>query len=655
MAIKFGQWEVIDDTIKDGKVLCKCSCGVERYVNYTNLKLGLSSNCGHVRYNRQKLEGMQFGEWSVIEYVGNSKYLCRCSCGKEKEIRRYDLVNEVTKSCGHIHKELVNQQINDWYVIKYVGNSRYLCRCSCGVEKEVSGYSLKMGTSKSCGHSNKSRFTDYSGQTICGMYIIKYDSSKQKWMYKCSCGEIDYEATYNIKRNILKCKHKVKNRHIDLTSKHFGEWEVIKYVGNSMWECRCSCGIIKDINTYSLTHGESKSCGHLNKKFIDISNLRFGKLTAVKYNATYWTCKCDCGNIVDVLSVNLRNGSTTSCGCRKLLFTKYELTQIIDDYTENNKDKPFIFDLAALCNVGENAIRRYIKMYELHDKINKQYKSRYEKQIIDIVGKALTNDRTVLKQQELDIYIPSKKLAIEFNGDYWHSEIYKECDYHQQKTIDCAKKGIQLIHIFEYEWLDKRKKDILTKYLHSKIYKDNIVLGARNTSIKEISNKEARDFLNNNHLMGEYNSKINIALYYNNEIVSILSIIEPRFNNREYQYEISRYCTKLGYSITGGIEKLYKYFINKYNPSSVVTYTDISKFTGNCYSKIGFNVTKVPITKPGYIWIKPGYNSTISRYSITKEFKDKYCEYGNSEDEIMYNMGYVKIYNSGNLKMEWRQ
>lgn len=65
------------------------------------------------------------------------------------------------------------------------------------------------------------------------------------------------------------------------------------------------------------------------------------------------------------------------------------------------------------------------------------------------------NDRTTLEGKELDIWIPDLNIAIEFNGNYWHSELFKSENYHQQKTIKCREKGIRLIHIFEHEFTNK--------------------------------------------------------------------------------------------------------------------------------------------------------------------------------------------------------
>lgn len=99
-----------------------------------------------------------------------------------------------------------------------------------------------------------------------------------------------------------------------------------------------------------------------------------------------------------------------------------------------------------------------------------------EKESTDYIKSIYNNniiikDRTVIKPYELNIYIPEKRLAIEFNGNYWHSTEQKDYMYHQNKTIACAKQGIRLIHIFEYEWVNNKYK---IKAFLNNIMSDNI-------------------------------------------------------------------------------------------------------------------------------------------------------------------------------------
>lgn len=94
--------------------------------------------------------------------------------------------------------------------------------------------------------------------------------------------------------------------------------------------------------------------------------------------------------------------------------------------------------------------------------------SRSEKEIVDYIssiynGKIIENDRRLLYPKELDIYLPELKLAIEFDGDYYHGassreyfqEMKKVATYKQTK---CYKLGIHLITIKECEFLKDKEK-----------------------------------------------------------------------------------------------------------------------------------------------------------------------------------------------------
>ena len=84
-----------------------------------------------------------------------------------------------------------------------------------------------------------------------------------------------------------------------------------------------------------------------------------------------------------------------------------------------------------------------------------------EKELSDFVKslgvEIIENDRTIISPKELDIYIPSKKLAIEFDGLYYHSELFVNKNYHLDKTNECNKKGIDLIHVYEDDWVEHKE------------------------------------------------------------------------------------------------------------------------------------------------------------------------------------------------------
>ena len=480
----------------------------------------------------------------------------------------------------------------------------------------------------------------------------------------------------------------MSNKKIDLTGQQFNEWKVLSHIGGQYWKCKCSCGTIQNKTSYALRYNKSKSCGH--SKSIDLTNKVFGELTVIKYVGDgLWECRCSCKNTIVVSGQNLRNGITHKCkkcrydNQRTNMINKYGdfSTHKIDNPREkwqieilNNKEKfkewlqsfgykPFIYEVATKLNTSKSSILKTLHKYELEEytSLGKEliHSSNVENDIYNYICslgefKIIKNDKKLIYPKEIDIYIPEKKLAIEVNGNYWHSNIYKDKYYHQQKTIDCAKQGIHLIHIFEYEWLSK-KQPKLKELLKSILCGTQSIYG-RDTYIKEISNSEAIDFEDKYHLQLGVNAAINLALFYKNDMIAVFTFGTPRYNST-HQYELIRACYKSDISVIGGSEKLFKYFINKYKPKSIITYCDISKFTGGMYTRLGFKpIQPNPITEPNYVWLNTEDNSILSRY---KTQKHKLITQGlgtqdQTENEIMESLGYLKIYDSGNLKMEWK-
>ncbi|MDA3779279.1 MAG: hypothetical protein PF487_03455, partial [Bacteroidales bacterium] len=119
-----------------------------------------------------------------------------------------------------------------------------------------------------------------------------------------------------------------------------------------------------------------------------------------------------------------------------------------------------------------------------------------------------------IENKEIDIYLPDYKLGIEFDGLYWHSDLFKEKNYHLNKTIECEKQDIHLLHVFEDEWI--YKKEIVKSIIKSKLGIIENKIFARKCIIKEISdNNSIRNFLNINHLQSFVGSSVKIGLFYN--------------------------------------------------------------------------------------------------------------------------------------------
>ena len=250
----------------------------------------------------------------------------------------------------------------------------------------------------------------------------------------------------------------------------------------------------------------------------------------------------------------------------------------------------------------------------------------------------------MIKPLEIDIYLPEYNLAIEYNGSYWHSSKLKDKFYHLNKTKLCRDKEIDLIHIFEYEWTDFRKQCIIKDIILNKIGRSKTIY-ARKCIIKEVSIKDKNNFLEDNHLKGKDKSKIKLGLYYNDELVQIVTFGKPRFN-KKYDWELIRSCTLSGYHVIGGFSKLIKFF-SKNNSINVISYCDLAKFNGNGYLKTGFK--HINNSDPNYVWIK--CTDILSRYKTMKHKLNLILSNFNSdltEDENMSINGWLKVYDCGN-------
>lgn len=263
--------------------------------------------------------------------------------------------------------------------------------------------------------------------------------------------------------------------------------------------------------------------------------------------------------------------------------------------------------------------------------------SRSEREIRDFVsslyeGPLVFNDRTLCYPFEVDIYIPDKKLAIEFNGNYWHSSLLKPQDYHKNKSLECEKKGIRLIHIYEWEWTYCRDKiESLLKIALGKGYSK---IGARECEVKKITNREALPFNESNHLQGHRNALVTYGLFYRGELVQLMSFS----HNRKYEWEIIRGCPGSNNQVIGGVSKLFKRFVKDYDPSEVFSYCDFNKFDGKSYEALGMEL--LGYTVPDKFYINT-YGYRVNRNPQKREDLENTSKY--------------TIYGSGSKKYLWKK
>lgn len=588
--------------------------------------------------------------------------------------------------------DLTGQTFGDWEVVSYNGNSYWNCKCThCGQERVILGYKLKNSTPK-CDCTHERELIIPIGTVIDDVTVIGVTGT-QDYDCKCKCGRIVHLKKYDLthgRRTI--CGHVDKK---DLTGKKFGEWTVLRHSYDRMWTCQCSCGTIRDVQDYSLTHGKSLSCGH---------PIKDGNKVEVGEHINHWTvlenlgygkfrCRCDCGNESIVNVSSLRYGYSKSCGCangqlrKDSMLSKYgevtaskiknkrEVWQIdavstkenfkayIEALTSEIDGKPTTACLMQRLGVNRAAILKAIHKFGLEDIVEfDPVGSAAEDEIKEFIGKIykgeiITHFRGIqsLDGYEVDIYIPDKKLAIEFNGDYWHSSIFKGPNYHLDKTLKCAKAGIRLIHIFQYEWEDAGKKQKIKDIIASALGLTTRIY-ARHTVVREIDNQEAVDFCNKYHLQSGINSKISLGMFYKNQLIGVMTFGGLRYSNTD-EIEMYRLAFKSGITVVGGASKLFKYFINNYKYDDITSYCNISKFTGSSYIKLGFETAPNMLSKPSYVWKHSYKNKVLSRYQTQKQslIANGLGRPEQTEDEIMDGLGYLKIYDCGNLKLIWRR
>jgi hypothetical protein len=288
--------------------------------------------------------------------------------------------------------------------------------------------------------------------------------------------------------------------------------------------------------------------------------------------------------------------------------------------------------------------------------------SNAEKEISDYIKELIGNDkvvensRAIINGLELDIYIPHKNIAIEYDGLYWHGEKGggKDKNYHLNKTKLCNEKGIKLIHIFEDEWMYKKDivknklKYILCENTEKPIY-------ARKCIIKEIN--DCSDFLNKNHIQGNCPASIKLGAFYKEELVGVITFGKRRVamgkkSSMDGEYELLRFATSK--KVTGIASKLLQYFIKNYIPTKIVTYADKRYSVGNLYEKIGFK--KINESAPNYWYFKDGGTELWHRFNFRKDTLSKKLsnfDANLSEWENMKNNGYDRIWDCGNIVYEW--
>jgi len=307
------------------------------------------------------------------------------------------------------------------------------------------------------------------------------------------------------------------------------------------------------------------------------------------------------------------------------------------------------------------------RQYFTNSKLNKEicptcyprsyYRSQKEIELYEYVCSicpdAISNNRNILGSSEIDIFVPSKNIAIEFNGLYWHSEQVLE-QYGHNKTKDnekrkaCNNLNIRYIGIMEDEW--DLKKDLVKSRLANILTNSSRRIFARNCEVEEISSKVASSFCEANHLQGKGRSNIRLGLFHNDTLVSVMTFSKNNISRKIKDWELNRFCSLPNYIVIGGASKLFKRFIEIADPDTVISYADLRWSEGKIYDILGFKFERE--TAPNYWYFISNNSKRIHRYSLRKTRND---DPNKTEKQLRNEQGYLRIWDCGSSKWVWKR
>jgi hypothetical protein len=302
--------------------------------------------------------------------------------------------------------------------------------------------------------------------------------------------------------------------------------------------------------------------------------------------------------------------------------------------------------------------------------------SKAEKEISDYIKSLIGEDNVVdnikailPNNKELDIYVPSKKIAIEYNGLHWHSdyilnkklskegneftdeekrELAKELrNSLNDKTNQCKKLGIRLIHIFEDEYIE-HKDIVLAKLKHIFGCDSELsTIGARKCKVMPIRKFKAEEFLNKYHIQGFSNATLYLGAFYKDKLVAVMTFL----NEGNDKWNLLRFATDVSLKLPGIASKMFKYFKVSNDYTIIKSFLDRRWNTeGNTmYERLGFKVDKIEAPDYYYVKDKKRYHKfSFRKQKLLKTYGEKYCLNNSmTEAEMTAIIGFSRIYNCG--------
>lgn len=339
--------------------------------------------------------------------------------------------------------------------------------------------------------------------------------------------------------------------------------------------------------------------------------------------------------------------------------------------------KPSLAELYEATGVGHEAITAVLTKFDCKDAVAFMI-STMERDVMNVIKELKPGiviehgTHKIISPYEIDIYLPEYKIGIECNPTVTHNsslsficedEVPTPRSYHKMKSDLAETNGVFIFHLFGYEWTYKR--DIMISMIRNLINANDNRIYARNTEIREVGTIDAIKFLNINHRQGRVFSPVRLGLYdkKTGELVSLMTFGKLRRTmgmNKEASeeiWELTRFCNKLNTSVVGGASKLFKYFVDNYNPKEIRSFSDRAHTRGNLYSTLGFK--ELRRSDASYVWIDLKTDRAFHRIhaqkrNIRRFLNDPTIDIDNqTEFQIMESHGFVSLFDSGTITWQW--
>jgi len=513
------------------------------------------------------------------------------------------------------------------------------------------------------------KYLTYIGQKINHLTILDFIYNKDhpqkhlryQFKTKCDCGYEDIKKCNSvIKNKIQTCGQYTCPFRVNSTTTAIEQYKI--YIGQKInhltildiiydkddrtayrykFKCKCDCGFETNLVINSVLSNKYKTCGYINCKYsrtsqsidkyksmigtkfnkLQITDFIYDNKEEMQYYRWKFKCTCDCGNTEYYTAVDQLLYRTPN-GCDKC-YTPSKIELDFENWLNINNIK-------------------YLKHYRI--------------------------DSNSITQNQIEIDFLINSIGIELHGLAVHSTTNQDFNspyighklktYHLNKLISSENKNIELLQFWNTEFI--QKSDIVKSIILNKINKTPYRTYARKCYVKEIDKVTYDNFLNLNHIQGTtIGESIRLGLFYNenDNLVSVMSFGYPRYS--KYQWELFRFANHIYSNIIGGASKLFKYFINNWNPTAIVSYSDRRIFnSGKLYDKLGFKF--LYSSDPNYWYFKNNFSDyhhkLFHRSNFMKhKLKDKLKQFdvNKTEWENMEQNNYLRVYDCGNKIYVW--